>query len=302
MMPQSDSVFGPVLSCLNQGRYSAAMMKLTNLSHEYSKDLNYLRLLAKTQKALADFSALIITLKYTARLTNLSADYIEHMLTLYSQGRLNEALDIALNLEEKSLSVSEKKIVAHCLIKIYLEFFDYEGAEEVIRMCNTAAQDDLMMFALGLVFLARGEQNEALVYLRKSVELNCKNDQAWVSLSLLHEDMGDHEIALANLDKAFDANPNNATGLKLLTKWHRRDAGQVNKAIRHIRYYLSKFEFDEEISLCYMQLLKEVDDVKSLHFEAEKLVLYNPNKLKYSVIKKNLELRMKLQHEITMNV
>jgi len=293
----SDSVFGSVLDNLNQQRYSAAMMKLTLLSNGHSKDINYLRLLAQTQKALADYTGLIKTLHCIAAQTNQSVDYIEHMLALYLQGRLNEALDVGLLLQEMDLSGRQEQVLSHCLIKIYLEFCDYEGVQEVIVRHHNFEQDDFMLFAKGLVDLAGGKKNEALAYFRKAVALNGENDQAWISLSLLHEEMGDHELALANLSRAFDANPNNATGLKLLTKWHRRDATQAkpvdvcqtNKVIRQVRHYLAQYEFDEEISLCYMQLLKDTADMSSLRFEAEKLVLHNPKNPEYMNMKKKLE-------------
>ncbi|MEK6627334.1 MAG: hypothetical protein AABY53_01815 [Bdellovibrionota bacterium] len=293
-----DSVFGPVLSDLNRSRYSAAMMKLTLLSNNYSKDLNFLRLLARTQRALVDFTGLIKTLVLIATITKTSTDYLEQMLVLYSQGRLNEALDVGLHLQDMNqqdmnLPANEQKVLSHCLIKIYLEFGDYEGVHEVVATCNTAEEDDLMLWAMGLVLLASGKKNDALMVFRKSVALNRSNDQAWVSLSLLHEEMGDRELALANLDKAFDANPNNATGLKLLTKWHHRDVVQTNKVMNKVRHYLSHYEFDEEISLCYMQLLKEVDDMNSLRFEVEKLVLHNPRNTEYMIMKKNLEVSIK---------
>lgn len=301
---EPELVFGPVLDSLNQHRYSSAMMKLTLLSKNYSKDVNFLRLLAQTQKALADYTGLIKTLQCIAALTNQSVDYIEHMLALYLQGRLNEALDVGLLLQEmklSDLSTRQAQVLSQCMIKIYLEFCDYEGVQEIIARHSDFEKDDLMLFAKGLVDLADGKKNEALSFFRRAVALNRENDQAWVSLSLLHEEMGDHELAWANLSRALDANPNNATGLKLLTKWHRRDAvqannqakHQTNKVISQVRHYLSRYEFDEEISLCYMQLLQDVADMNSLRFEVEKLVLQNPKNPEYISLKKKYEQGMK---------
>lgn len=218
-MPQPDLVFGPVRDSLVQRRYTSAMIKLTSLSNNYSKDLNFLFLLAQTQRALTDFHGLIKTLTVITDLTKSPADYIELMLVLYAEGRLNEALDVALLLQEMELSAVESSVLNRCLVKIYLEFNDYEGVQEVITNHDGADRDDLMVWAMGLVHLTAAKQNEALDCFRKSVELNRMNDSAWVSLSLLHAEMGDRELALANLKKALDANPNNMTALKLMTKW-----------------------------------------------------------------------------------
>ncbi len=292
-MPESDSVFGLVEGDLRQRRYTSAMMKLTTLSNNYSKDLKFLGLLAQTQKALADFTSLIKTLQVRAALTQACTDNLALMNMLYSQGRLNEALDVALLLQEKDLSVSESRTLAHCLVKIYLEFNDYEGIQEVVAFYDEAAEDDLMVWATGLVRLADGFKNEALTLFRKSVGINGLNDQAWVSLSLLHEEMGDRELALANLEKALDVNPNNATGLKLMTKWHPRDAEQTKNVMSKVRHYLSQYEFDEEISLCHMQMLTETNDMGSARFEIEKLVLNNPSNPKFVAMKTEIDMTMK---------
>lgn len=296
-MPQFNSVFGLVENDLSQHLYTSAMVKLIKLSNNHSKDLKFLNLLAQTQRALSDFSGLIKTLEVKTDITQTTADNIELMTEFYSQGRLNEALDIALLLQEMSLSVAESRELSHCLIKIYLEFNDYEGIQEVVASCDYAERDDLILWAMGLVHLSSGNKNEALALFRKSVVINSMNDQAWISLSLLHEEMGDRELALANLEKAFDANPNNATGIKLMTKWCPRDPEQVKNVMNRVRHYLSRYEFDEEISLCHMQMLAEAKDMGSAQFEIEKLALNNPTNPKYAVMKsdmkKNLEDGMK---------
>jgi tetratricopeptide (TPR) repeat protein len=252
-MPLSDvqkkSVFGLVENDLSQGKYSSAMMRLTTLSNVYSRDLHFLGLLAVTQKALSDYSGLIKTLNVTVKISGSKASHLDLMYVYYTQGRLNEALDVALCLQDMGLSGVQEKALVHCLLRIYLEFSDYEGIEEVISNYAGNHQDDLIMWAMGLVQLASGNNNEAISLFRNAVATNSANDQAWVSLALLHDEMGDRELALANLEKALDANRKNATALKLMAKWHKRDLQQTHDVMTRVRYYLSDYEFDEEISL-----------------------------------------------------
>lgn len=288
-MPQSNSVFGPVEKDFQQHRYTSAMMKLVSLSNTHSKDLGFLTLLARAQKALADFTGLIKTLQVAAEITQSVPDRIELMNVLYSQGRLNEALDVALLLQEMTLTPTEAKLLSHCLVKIYVEFSDYEGLQEVITKSENALNDDVLLWANGLVHLSNGEKNDALDTFRKAVLVNNLNDQAWVSLSILHEEMGDRELAMANLERALDANPNNSIGLKLMTKWYRRDAEQTANMMNKVRHYLAQYEFDEEISLCHLQMLKEVNDLRSARFEVEKLFLNNPANSKYAAMKSDLK-------------
>ena len=288
-MPQSNSVFGLVENDFQQHRYTSAMMKLVSLSNTHSKDLSFLSLLARTQKALADFSGLIRTLQVTAGITQSPMDRIELMKLLYSQGRLNEALDVALLLQDLTLVPTDARMLSHYLVKIYVEFSDYEGLQEVISASETASNDDVLLWANGLVHLAAGEKNDALDSFRKAVLVNNLNDQAWVSLSILHEEMGDRELAMANLERALDANPNNSIGLKLMTKWYRRDVEQTANMMNKVRHYLAQYDFDEEISLCHLQMLKEANDLGSARFEVEKLFLNNPGNSKYALMKSDMK-------------
>jgi tetratricopeptide (TPR) repeat protein len=291
---QKNSVFGLVENDLSQGKYSSAMMRLTTLSHIYSRDLHFLGLLAATQKALTDYVGLIKTLNVTAKISGTKASHLDLMYAYYTQGRLNEALDVALYLQDMGLCGVQEKALVHCLVRIYLEFSDYEGIEEVISSYSGNHQDDLIMWAMGLVRLASGNKNEAISLFRNAVATNFANDQAWVSLALLHDEMGDRELALANLEKALDANQNNATALKLMAKWHKRDLQQTQHVMNRVRYYLSEHEFDEEISLCYVQMLKENNAIVSARFELDKLILNYPSKAEYVSIKKNLEDNLKI--------
>lgn len=290
----SDQVFGQIFvevsSDLKQNRYSSAMMKLAILSKTHSKDLDYLKLLAQTQRCIIDFEGLIKTLEVKAKLTNESVDYIELMLVFYSQGRLNEALDVALLLQEGNLNSNENRIIAHCLVQIYLEFSDFEGVQEIIFSFKKADEDSVLLWALGLVYQEENQKQEALSCFCRAIELDRENEKAWISLARLHHEMGDQVLALANLEKVFDINPNNTTALKLLVKWHSKDLEQSKKVLSKIRNYLNKFEFDEEISLCYVQLLRENNELNLAQIEIEKLFLYNPTNLNYLSLKQSIQI------------
>lgn len=288
-MPQSNSVFGLVEKDFQQRRFTSAMIKLVSISNTHSKDLEFLALLARVQAALADFAGLIKTLQVAAEITKSVADRIELMNVLYSQGRLNEALDVALVLQEMPLAPAEVKRLSHCLVKIYVEFSDYEGLQEVITNSENTLNDDVLLWANGLVHLSNGEKNDALDSFRKAVLVNNLNDQAWVSLSILHEEMGDRELAMANLERALDANPSNSIGLKLMTKWYRRDTEQTANMMKKVRHYLAQYEFDEEISLCHFQMLKDANDLGSARFEVEKLFLNDPANSKYASMKSDFK-------------
>lgn len=277
MMPNTSVVLGLVEQDIANKKFSSAMMKLVSVSNELSKDVKFLSLLAITQKALSDFSGHIKTLAALAGQTGSHVSYLDYMAALYAEGRLNEALDVGLHLQDQELNDINAKYFTRMMVRIYLEFCDYEGVSEVIeKYCLGRDADDLMNWAMGFVCLTEGQREQAIDYFRKSIELNAQNDQAWISLAMLHEDMGDRELALANLERALDINPTNSTGLKLMTKWHRRDLESVRNTMERLSYYLSRHSFDEEVSLCYVQVLRENNAKQVAQFELEKLLLNNP--------------------------
>jgi tetratricopeptide (TPR) repeat protein len=278
MMPQTNSVFGPVETDIQNKKFSAAMKKLIGISNQFSKDIRFLSLLGITQKALADTNGLLKTLEVIAAQTGTQVAQLDYMAALYAAGRLNEALDVGLELQEtartETMTEVNERYLTRLLTKIYLEFSDHEGIQETIETFHTRyGLDDAMLWSLGLVALAAGRQTEAITYFRSAVAMNPANDKAWVSLAMLHEDMGDRELAVANLEKALDANPQNATGLKLMSKWGVRSMEQAQKIMTKLDYYLSKHEFDEEVSLCYVQLLKDHQSIHMAEFEMDKLNL-----------------------------
>ncbi len=292
-MPQTSLVFGQVESDLKNKKYSSAMMKLGSISVQYSKDIVFLNYLAKTQKALSDVSGLIRTLKEINKIDSTPGCQLELMKVLYAEGSINEALDIGLALHDAVLSEREIKILSHTMLRIFIEENDFDGVQETIAKFDLAGeplgeQDDFMQWAMGLVSVYRNDKNAALNYFRKSVELNNNNDQAWVSLAMLHDEMGDRELALANLEMALDHNPLNHAAVKLYSAWAPKIKEKIPAALSRIQFYLSENEFDEEISLCHIQVLTQVRSWKSVDFEINKLILTQPQNTSYRDLKKKL--------------
>jgi tetratricopeptide (TPR) repeat protein len=290
MMPQTTSatVLGLVEQDIQSGRYSQAMKRLVSVSVELSKDLKFLSLLCLVQKGLGDNAGQIKTLEAIADITKTHVAYLDFMAALYAEGRLNEALDVGLYLQEEQLSDVNARYHTRMMVRIYLEFCDYEGVNEIIGLyCETHEMDDLMCWARGFVKLAEGDQNQAVDYFRRAVEMNPSNDQAWVSLAMIHDEMGDRELATANLERGLDVNPNNATGLKMMAKWQRQGAN-AEGVLNRLNYYMKTHSFDEEMSICYIQLLKECNALDEARFEVEKQILNDPTNTVFARVKNDL--------------
>lgn len=280
--------FGQVEQSLRIKKPFDALRKLSEISNSCSKDVNYLTLLARTQVAIKDFNSLIKTRQEIVRQRGTVEDKMNLMVALYQQNLRNEALDIGLQLLSHSLSFAEEQKLSKMLVKIYLEENDFEGAQEVITNSIVSECDDFLLWAQGIVHLNADRKAQALDYFRKAVQLNKNNDQAWVSLGIMHKEMGDESLSIANLEKAIDLNPYNVSALKLLTHATIKNSEKTESAFDHLRNYLAEFCFDEEISLCHVQMLCQLKRWSMAELEVEKLLLHQPQSEAVKNIKKSM--------------
>ncbi len=291
-MMSQDSVFnfafGQVEQSLSSKKPYDALRRLSEISNDCSKDVNYLTLLAKTQVAIKDFKSLIKTRQEIVRQRGSVEDKMNLMLAFYQQNLRNEALDVGLQLQAKSLSFIEEQKLSKLLVKIYLEENDFEGAQEVITNSIVSESDDFLLWAQGIVHLNADRKGQALDYFRKAVQLNRNNDQAWVSLGMMHREMGDESLSIANIEKAIDLNPYNISALKILTHSTIKNNEKTETAFDHLRRYLAEFCFDEEISLCHVQMLCQLKQWSMAELEVEKLLLHQPQSEAVKNIKKSM--------------
>jgi len=289
-MLASSSVFGQVETDLKNKKFNFALMKLGGMSVQFSKDVSFLTYLSQTLRGLGDQMALIKTLKELNRQQPSAKVEVEIMELLYKNAHINEALDIALSLQEREISPTEMKTVSLTLLRIYIEENDFEGVQEVLNQASTLlAGNDFLHWAQGLVYLSNSEKNQAVAQFRKAVQLNPLNDQAWVSLALVHQEMGDDELAIANLEKALDCNSMNNSAVKLYSQWAAKRVDKISKALESVRFYLTEHGFDEEISVCHIQLLCHMKFWTDATNELSKLIVSHPRNLNYVAMKKNLE-------------
>ena len=284
----TEAVFGQVQQSLKNKKYYQALQQLLSISLKCSKDIKFLTFLSETQKALHDLNGLIITQQEIVRQRGLVFDQLNLMRSFYLANKKNEALDIGLKLQNDELAAGEDLQLSDLMVRIYLEENDFEGAAEAILKAQNSESDDFLLWAQGVVYLNNDQKNHALEYFRRSVQMNPKNDQAWVSLGIMHKDMGDETLFLANIEKALDLNPYNASALKLLSHSAAKNIEKVPSTFSRVQFYLAEHCFDEEISLCHFQLLCGTRNWKWAELEAEKLVLNEPQNETFKNLKKTM--------------
>ncbi len=283
-----EAAFGQVELFLQTKKPYQALKKLVEISPALSKNIQFLTLLGKTQAAIKDYNGLIKTHQELVHQRGSVSDQLNLMMAYYQMNLRNQALDVGLKLQGSELTFAEEQKLCRLLVKIYLEENDFEGAQEAITQSLLSESDDFLLWAQGIIYLNLSLKDKALDHFRKAVLLNHKNDQAWVSLGMMHKEMGDESLSHANIENAIDLNPYNTSALKLLASSAVKDNEKMNSAFQKFEFYLAEFCFDEEINLCHVQMLCETKQWGYAQLQVEKLLLHEPLSLAAENAKKSM--------------
>ncbi|MFZ3228572.1 MAG: tetratricopeptide repeat protein [Pseudobdellovibrio sp.] len=283
-----EAVFGQISQSIKEKKYYTALRHLSDLSANCSKEIKFLTYLADTQAALKDFTNLLRTQVEIVRQRGTAEDNLKLMKLYYKLNFRNEALDIGLQLQNQEITSNQEIELSQLLIKIYLEENDFEGAQEIIAKFKCSDLNGFSQWAQGVIYLNNDQKDKAIDSFREALAINPKNDQAWVSLGMMHKEMGDEDLHIANLEKAIDLNPYNASALRLLTGSIAKKHEKMESAFSSVRFYLEEHCFDEEISLCHVQMLCQTKQWDIAEFEMEKLILDKPHREIFKNIKKSM--------------
>ncbi len=106
----------------------------------------------------------------------------------------------------------------------YLRQGDLDGAEEYFNKAFTLNnQSSELLVNYGTLEIQRNNFAEALVRFREALHVNKNNDRAWVGLAMIHNQLGDIELAYGNLREAHSIEPSNTTAIDLMISWLFRD-------------------------------------------------------------------------------
>lgn len=274
MQDQTKQGYQEALDFFNAKKYKKSFLKLIQISVQCSNDSDYLFLLAEVQNQLQDFVARERTLKVLSEMTQKIEHQILFMKQLMNNNSINLALDVGLQLQTQNLARSEKTILYDLLAKIYTLENDFEGLSEVSKLyTDDQILTDQYYYTQSLLNLNQSDEIGALQNLRSAVVKNKNFDQGWVALALLHEKMGDQDLSMANLEKALDVNPMNASALRLYSKKSVHN-GTVDKAVDRVKFFLSQYSFDQEMTIQYAELMKSKNQNDIVQRESEKLSYY----------------------------
>lgn len=254
-------------------QFKKCFLSLIQISNQMSHDLGYLDLMHKVQMQLKDVAAASRTLSVLIQKTNSSTYNLLKMNILLSENRHNEALDIGLYLQTQKLNSDEQKQVFKNLIDIYIVFNDFEGVQETLNAYSVFSNDAIYCFSQGLLHIQNDESHKAIQCLRQAVLLDPSLDRAWVSLAIMHNKMGDTELALANIEKAIDINDQNPVAIKCYAIW-KEQLGEYNLACSKISSYLEKNNFDQDLTKKEIELFRKLGRNDLAFTEEVKLTYY----------------------------
>jgi Tfp pilus assembly protein PilF len=165
---------------------------------------------------------------------------------------------------------------------------DFEGAEDYYNKAYTLNPDsDTLLVNFGTLEVQRQDYDKSLYCFRQAVEVNKRNDKAWVGLAMVHAQFGDQELAWANLETALDINPKNRTAVHLLANWGLRD-GRFAQSVSVLQSYLGEVDFDEDLSLVLINFYCSGSQIDEALLECERVLLWNPENQEVSDLKAKL--------------
>jgi tetratricopeptide (TPR) repeat protein len=275
MQDQTTTYYQQAVEFFKNKKYKDAFLKLINVSNQMSHDVDFLFLLSEVQKELQDFSARQKTLKVLTSVNPKIEHQLLYMRQLMQNKCINLALDTGLLMQtDTHLSLQQKTELFDLLSQIYIQENDFEGLSEIIQSYRAEnILTEQYYYSQSLLCLNQHNEMTALDHLRQAVLKNHHFDQGWVALALLHDKMGDQELSMANLEKALDANPLNASALKHYSK-KSIQSGSVDKAVEKINFYMDHHNFDTEMSSHYAELMKCKNQNDVVQRESEKLSYY----------------------------
>lgn len=289
-MNSSEMTLVSVQNLIQQGQYRKALGQLSLISNQFSHDETYLKLLAETQKQLSDQMGLLKTYETLYSINDEAYYQAQVIKQMYRLNMKNQALDHAYNFLNKLSERLLKIDVLLIIVKIYIEENDFEGIQEVLQELKLLQfEDEFTLWAEGLYYLSQKNNDQAIKYFRQSAFINDQKDYVWVSLSMLHYEMGDFDLAIANIEKALDLNPQNAVAVKMYAQWSMKNPNKSNKVLQKVQFYLSNQAFDEDISLCHVQLLCQRQDWSMAGLELDKLFWKYPENESYLRLKNSLQ-------------
>lgn len=221
-------------------------------------------------------------------------DYKSETVILYAHSLYQSGDDAgAIQFYFESLGLIDQIEEAHFEVyknigNILLKQNDLDGAEENYHKAFTInPRSSALLVNMGTLRVQRQEYSDAHTHFRHAIEMDQKNDKAWVGLALVTNHFADWELAWANVLRAVEINPNNRTAVHLVGAWAWRDHKHT-VAIEVLNDYLSTVSVDEEMSLILINFYCASGAIEFALIEIERVLAWNPGNREVRELRKKL--------------
>lgn len=163
-----------------------------------------------------------------------------------------------------------------CIGNCYVSINDLDAAEEYYNKAFAMNPNcDVLLTNYGTLEIQKGEIGRATIRFRQAVTINQKNDRAWVGLALTHRELGDYELAWANIERALDANPLNGCAVDIYVEWCVKES-KLNLALRRLSHFVRHHDEDIIRSFCLAKIHYLSGQLLEAFCELEKVLTYEP--------------------------
>ena len=227
--------------------------------------------LGRTDEALRIFKSVI---KIDSRFETLSAlGLLEYRMDLIDDAfhHLQQAILVSADGQPEELFE-----VFKTLGNIFVRRADFELAEDNYNKAHRIhSSSDVLAVNFGTLAIQKQSWEAALEHFRRAIELNKKNDKAWVGLAIGHRMKGDFELAWGNLETALTYNPLNEVALNLALEWGSQE-GREFRVLEFLRTFLVEGGWDEKLSMAFAWLSHRRGESMVARFELERVLAVNP--------------------------
>lgn len=273
------------------GEFSLGRTLLRRLLAQDSRHVGAIRLLGDSLRAEGYCEDAIKCYSELLRLFESGEVHFRLAATYCDVGQDDEARNhylLGLECARRDFSANQLFGAYKDLGNISLRNGDHDEAEEYYnRAFVLNPRSDILLVNYGSLEIHRGQLNSAAERFRAAVEINGKNDQAWVGLALVHRQFGDQDLSWGNIERALELSPNNELALNLAVEWAFKDQ-QLNRVVPRVESYLQHHDQNSKWSLLLSKILFCLGRFQSADLELERFLTLQPDseeglKLKYQV-------------------
>lgn len=241
-------------------------------------DTSAIRLMGQCFTRLGDHEMSVRCFQSATKIEGSSENYFYLAEALYELGALDESHQAYS--ESLDRMEGEEPILFEIFKKlgnIAVRKSDFDAAEDFYnRAFAINPESDILLVNYGTLEVQRGNWEAAKCRFQDAIAINQGCDRAWIGLSIAFKATGDLEIAFANIQRAMDINPKNASGIRLFAEWA-IEMGRPHEAVSRLEKYFSQTNEDMDAMPLFIVALLTVGRKNQALIEYDRLCLSRPD-------------------------